>query len=88
MVVRRRQLITMLVAERNRLHPSHPQSRKSIKTIMEALENELDRIDRDMDKYIRTHFGALSDMLSSVKGIGTATTASLLAEVPELGKLS
>ena len=30
MVVRRRQLITMLVAERNRLHPSHPQEKALI----------------------------------------------------------
>ncbi|HBT3702897.1 TPA: IS110 family transposase, partial [Klebsiella pneumoniae] len=41
MVVRRRQLIAMLVAERNRLHPSHPQNKKSINTIIKALEDEL-----------------------------------------------
>lgn len=88
MVVRRRQLITMLVAERNRLHPSHPQSRKSINTIIKSLENELARIDEDMNNHIRSHFKELSERLGSIKGVGTITVAALLAEVPELGRLS
>ncbi|CBJ91662.1 transposase [Xenorhabdus nematophila ATCC 19061] len=88
MVVRRRQLTTMLVAERNRLYPSHPQNRKSINVIIEALEKELSRIDKDMNNHIKTYFKTLSEKLCSVKGIGTTTAAVLLAEVPELGKLS
>ncbi|CCW29971.1 transposase [Xenorhabdus nematophila F1] len=88
MVVRRRQLITMLVAERNRLHPAHPQSRKSINIIISALEAELARIDENMNKHIQTYFKALADRLSAIKGVGAMTAATLLAEVPELGKLS
>lgn len=88
MVVRRRQLITMLVAERNRLYPAHPQSRKSINIIIKALEEELSRIDEDMNSHIRNHFKELAERLSSIKGIGTVTIAALLAEVPELGSLS
>ncbi|MEX0446710.1 IS110 family transposase [Xenorhabdus sp. SGI246] len=88
MVVRRRQLITMLVAERNRLYPSHPQNRKSINIIIKALEGELARIDTDMNQHLKNHFKVLSERLSSVKGVGTMTVAALLAEVPELGHLS
>ncbi|WP_334470973.1 IS110 family transposase [Arsenophonus sp. PmNCSU2021_1] len=88
MVVRRRQLIAMLVAERNRMHPSHPQNRKSISNIINALENELKRIDEDMHKHITDHFNELAERLSTIKGIGMMTAATLLAEVPELGKLS
>ncbi|MCO7264403.1 IS110 family RNA-guided transposase [Dickeya zeae] len=88
MVVRRRQLVTMLVAERNRLQQAHPMSRKSIQTIIDVLEKELQRIERNMDKHIQTHFKALSEQLQSVKGVGAATSATLLAEVPELGHLS
>lgn len=88
MVVRRRQLITMIVAERNRLYPAHPQSRKSINIIIKALEDELARIDEDMNNHIRSHFKELSERLSSIKGVGTMTAAALLAEVPELGQLS
>ncbi|EDT0100702.1 IS110 family transposase [Salmonella enterica] len=88
MVVRRRQLIAMLVAERNRLYPAHPQSRKSINIIIKALEDELARIDKDMNNHIQNNFKELSERLSSVKGVGTMTAAALLAEVPELGSLS
>lgn len=88
MVVRRRQLITMLVAERNRLYLAHPQSRKSINTIIKALEDELARIDEDMNNHIRSHFKELSERLSRIKGVGSMTVAALLAEVPELGQLS
>ncbi|MBD2803253.1 IS110 family transposase [Xenorhabdus sp. ZM] len=87
-VVRRRQLIAMIVAERNRLHLAHPQSRKSIKIIIKALEDELARIDTDMNNHIQNHFKELADQLSRVKGIGTMTTAALMAEAPELGSLS
>ncbi|EEU9199846.1 transposase, partial [Escherichia coli] len=84
MVVRRRQLITMLVAERNRLHPAHPQNRKSINTIIKALEDELSRIDEAMNNHIKTHFKELAARLSSIKGVGAMTVATLLSEVPEL----
>ncbi|WP_339053800.1 IS110 family transposase [Arsenophonus endosymbiont of Crataerina pallida] len=87
MVVRRRQLITMLVAERNRLYTAHPQNRKSI-IIIKALEDELARIDEDMNNHIRNHFKDLAARLSSIKGVGTMTVAALLAELPELGSLS
>lgn len=88
MVVRRRQLITMLVAERNRLPLSHPQSRESINIIVRALKDELARIDKDMDRHIREHFKELADKLCTIQGVGLMTVAALLAEVPELGKLS
>lgn len=88
MVVRRRQLTIMLTAERNRLHPSHPQSYKSIKSIISALKGELARIEGEMAIHIKDHVSELSDLLSAVKGVGAATVAVLLAEVPELGSLS
>lgn len=88
MVVRRRQLIAMHVAERNRLHPAHPQSRKSINIIIKALDDELARVDAEMSKHVQNHFKELVDRLNTFKGVGIRTTASLLAEVPELGNLT
>ncbi|BAE74756.1 transposase [Sodalis glossinidius str. 'morsitans'] len=88
MVVRRRQLTAMLIAERNRLYPVHPQSGKSINIIIKALEDELARIDEDMNNHIRNHFKELAARLSSIKGVGTMTVAALLAEVSDLGSLS
>ncbi len=88
LVARRRQLITMLVSEGNRLAPAHAQTRKSIETIIQALKDELARIDSDMGGHIHSHFADLSALLRTVKGVGDATISVLIAEVPELGKLT
>jgi transposase len=77
----------MLTAERNRLHPSHPLSHASIRSIISALKGELARIEGEMAIH-QKHFSELSELLNAVKGVGAATVAVLLAEVPELGSLS
>ncbi|AVF38013.1 IS110 family transposase [Rahnella sikkimica] len=87
-VVRRRQLNNMLVAERNRRYPSHPQSRKSINNIIDALENELDRINEEMKQHVKVFFMEQAELIGSVKGVGEVTVACLIAELPELGKLN
>jgi transposase len=43
----------MLVAERNRRYPSHPQIRKSIDNIIDALESELARINDEMKQHVK-----------------------------------
>jgi transposase len=73
LVSRRRQLITMLGAERNRLALAHAQTRRSIETIIETLMDELGRVDDDMSESVRTHFSDLSALLRSAKGVGNAT---------------
>lgn len=88
MVVRRRQLNNMLVAERNRRYPSHPQSRKSIDNIINALESELDHISQEMKQHVKVFFMEQAELIGSVKGVGEVTVASLIAELPELGKLN
>jgi transposase len=87
-VVRRRQLVAMLVAERQRLAVAHHAARPSIETIIEALKQELDRTEAELQTHITTHHADLARLLSSVTGIGPATLAVLIAEVPELGRLS
>jgi transposase len=88
MVIRRRQLIAMLSAERNRLAHSHPSSRKSLDMIIKALTKELAHIEGGMAEYIQSNFADLSVLLNSAKGVGKATSSTLIAEVPELGRLS
>jgi transposase len=44
--------------------------------------------DDDMSVSVRTNFSDLSALLRSAKGVGNATVATLIAEVPELGRLS
>ena len=72
----------MLTAERNRLHPSHHQNHESIRFIISVLKSEIARIEAEMSAYISKNFSELSTLLSTVKGVGAATVAVLLAEVP------
>lgn len=90
LVGRRRQVIQMLVAEKNRLRiaPSKP-AEKSIKRIMAALERELASLDADMDGHIRKSplWRVREALLTSVPGVGPVVARTLLAEMPELGSL-
>jgi transposase len=85
-VVRRRQLVALLVAERQRLGVAHRATRPSIETIIEALKNELDRA--ELETHLTTHHAELALLLGSVNGIGPATRSVLIAEVPERGRWS
>lgn len=87
-VTRRRQIVTMLVMEGNRLGTAHRAARKSIATIIKALKKELGNIETDIAEHIAKHHADLAALLNSVKGVGNATISTLIAEVPELGKLN
>lgn len=87
-VARRRQLVAMQVAEQQRLAVSHAAARKSIEAIIQAIRAQLDEVEAALAKHIDTHPADLAKRLSSVRGIGPTTTATLIAEVPELKRLS
>lgn len=89
-VRRRRQLIAMIVAERARAKQlTQPRVRKGAQRLMNALEKELAALDDDLGALIRaTPAWRENDaLLQSVPGIGDATARSLIAELPELGRL-
>lgn len=88
LVARRRQLVAMHVAEHQRLSVSHAAARKSIEALIKAIRAQLDEVEDELAKHIETHHADLAKRLASVRGIGPATTACLIAEVPELGRLS
>jgi len=88
LVARRRQLVSMLVAEQQRLSVSHKSTHKSIKAIIEAIRKQIDTVENELTTHINRHHADLARQLSSVSGIGPKTTATLIAEVPELGSLS
>jgi transposase len=87
-VARRRQLVTMLVMERQRLAGARRAVRPSITALIEAIERQLDRVDRDMLKHVTAHFAELDGLLRSTGGIGPVASATLIAELPELGRLN
>lgn len=87
LVLRRRQLVTMLSTERQRLRTSYSSSRPSPERTIEFLKAQIDDIERECAAHVCSHHAALAQALGSVKGVGPATISTLLAELPELGKL-
>lgn len=88
LVVRRRQLVQMLVAERNRLAISHRAARPSIEMLIKALRKQIDEIEAELVGQIERQHADLAELLRSAKGIGPQTTLVLIADLPELGRLS
>lgn len=88
LMARRRQLVSMLGSERNRLATSHKVARRSIQAIIKALKRQLEDIEGELARHIAYQHAELAALLSSVTGVGKTTVATLIADVPELGQLS
>lgn len=89
-VTRRRQITEMIVAETNRLSGASKGVRKRINAHLRWLEAELKRADKDLDQSIRQSpiWRENEDLLRSVPGMGPVISRTLLAELPELGRLN
>ena len=90
LVARRRQIIEMIVAERNReKRVAVMRIRKSLARLIAALEKELAEIDAEIDAGVRGSpaWREKEDLLASVPGVGPITARTLIAELPELGTL-
>ena len=90
LIARRRQITEMIVAERNRLSGASKSVRKRIDAHIRWLEAELARADKDLDQSIRQSpiWRENEDLLRSVPSIGPVVSRTLLAELPELGRLN
>jgi transposase len=88
LVTRRAQLVAMLAMETNRLRLAHKRAKRSIQHIIAALRAELNSTDKDMNNHVRQHYADLAALLHTAKGVGDTTIATLIAKLPELGKLS
>jgi len=94
LLARRRQLLEMLQAERNRLGQVFGQGkrpvRKSLKAHITYLERELRMTDTGLGEMVRRSpaWRERDDLLQSVPGVGRVVSLTLLAELPELGRLS
>jgi len=87
-VTRRRQLLSMLLSERQRMEFSRPKVRPSIEAMIESIKRQLDQIDRQMQTHVAHHHEELDRLLRSTRGIGPVASATLIAGLPELGRLS
>ncbi len=91
LVARRRQIIEMIVAERQReKRAANVRVRKSILRHVRVLEKELPEIDEDIGSLVRGSpaWREKEDLLVSFPGIGNTLARTILAEVPELGDLT
>jgi transposase len=90
LVTRRRQIITMMVAERQRATRLPKRLKRSCERVVRVLEKELAALDQDIDTTVRgtPAWRAKEDLLASVIGIGTITARALIADLPELGALN
>jgi transposase len=88
LVVRRRQLLTLQLAERQRLQMASELVRPSIEDMIAAIRAQIEAIDAKLQEHVREHHHALDALLRSAKGIGPVASATLIGELPELGRLN
>jgi transposase len=90
LMTRRRQLVQMLAAERNHLVSAPAQVQNYVKEHISHLEELIKKLDQDIDQMITGSpiWKTKDDLLRSVKGVGPVLSRTLLAELPELGRLS
>lgn len=89
-ITRRRQIVEMITAERNRLAISHERVKKDIRETIEWLQKRLKEIDNDLSKNVEanTVWKAKIDILQSCKGIGPGNSTMMVCCLPELGTLN
>ena len=89
LVARRRQLIAMVVAEKNRRGPAPEPVRRTIDALLQTLDQHVREIDRKIEKALLedSERAELSELLQTVPGVGPGVARTLLIDLPELGYL-
>jgi transposase len=91
LVARRRQLVVLRSAEMNRReHVASTFVKKSLQGSVDALTKEIRRFEKRIAGLVQSDddWKQKVEIVQSAPGIGPGTSATLLAEVPELGQLS
>ncbi len=89
LLVRRKQLAEMLKAEQNRLRTTAQGLKSSMEQVLACLKEQKKRLDEQIQQFLKGQkaWQEQSEILRSAPGVGPVTTATLLAELPELGKM-
>ena len=89
LTARRRQVLDMIVAEKNRLATASQAIKKRITAHIAYLEQELNDADQDLDRFIENNaaWKENQEILCSTPSIGPVSSRTLLVELPELGTL-
>lgn len=91
LVARRRDLVGLRTAEKNRLGQARePRVRTSLQAVIAFLDAQIAALDQDLDHAVKDSpvWRAAETLLRSVPGVGPVLARTLLAEMPELGRLS
>ena len=89
LAARRRQLIGMIVSEKNRLRLAPPLIRREIRSLVRILEGRVERLDAKMERVIDRddEQARRRDLLRGVPSVGAGVARTLLADLPELGSV-
>lgn len=89
LVSRRKQLVELHKMEKNRLRTAHASIGVSIQRVIECLEGEMKKMDQEIAEFMKEQdeYCEQEHLLTSMKAIGRVTATTLLADLPELGKL-
>src|SRR5687767_553654 len=89
LLVRRKQVEEMLKAEQNRLRTTSPSLKSSVEQVIVCLKEQKKRLDEQIQQFLKEQkaWQEQTEILGSEPGVGPVTTATLLAELPELGKM-
>jgi transposase len=87
---RRRQLVSMLTAEKNRLQQALPAVRPQLAAHIAWLEQALKDLDGELDALLQASplWRTREQLLRSVPGVGPQVARTLIAQLPELGQTS
>jgi transposase len=90
MITRRRQIVEMITAEKNRLYRSHCSVKKDIEETIQWLQSRLGDIDKDLSESIKKNVASKArvDILKSCKGVGPVNSNTMVCCLPELGTLN
>lgn len=90
LVTRRNQLLVMQTMEKNRLQILPKELAMTIKPILTAFKNQIEKIEKKIDLLIESNpdYQAKNLILQSMKGIGKIAAASIISNMPELGYIS
>ena len=90
LVRRRRDLVDARSAEKNRLKQASPRVRPNIERHIKYLDDEIESLRKEIEGVTNSHaeLRSKSNLLRSVKGVGPVLASTLLASLPELGKIN
>jgi len=91
LVARRRQLVDLRASEKNRRETITSKSvKKSVQHVIDVLTKEITRLDKQLLAFVESDddWNQTAAIVSSVPGVGPVVSATLVAELPELGELN